>query len=170
MKTNALKSHAHVLCYAKRASKIQVPFHRHLNTFGWYAHRRSDHLAGDLRAGRQSPKQKISGTGAATFASDSLVGLGLVDGASNIDRACNRNLRLPAFRPESDLRSIWVVAVLLFERLLQRSKIHGNLVSFDFSLTPGSFGQSVLPSLSCLKPLQLHASMRARQVIAYAQV
>src|SRR5882672_7110657 len=143
MKTYALKADAHVLCYAKRASKIQVPFDRNRNPFGWYAHRRSDHLAGDLRAGRQSPKQKVSGTGAATFASDSLVGLGPVDGASNIDRACNRNIRLPAFCPESDLGSIWVVAVLLFERLLKRSKIHGNPHSLDFSLTQGSFGQCV---------------------------
>src|SRR5436190_1063506 len=79
-----------------------------------------------MPASRQSPKQKVSGTGAATSASDSLVGLGFVDGASNVDRACNRSIRrLPAFRTESDLGSIWVVAVLLFERFLKRSKIHG---------------------------------------------
>ena len=47
-----------------------------------------------------------------------LMGLGMVDGTSDIDRACHRNIRLPAFRPESDSRGIWVIAVLLFQRLL----------------------------------------------------
>src|SRR6202040_840419 len=97
--------------------------HGHLNTFGWYAHSRRNHLTGDLRASRQSPKQKVTGTGAGTPASDSLVCLGIVDGTSDIDRACNRNICLAAFCPESDLRSIWVITVLLFQRLLKRSNI-----------------------------------------------
>src|SRR5712692_8963122 len=124
--------------FAKGTSKIQVSLHRDLNAFGWYAHSRSHHLTGDLRTSRQSPKQKVTGTGAGTAASDSLVGLGMVDGTSDIDRACHRNFRLPAFRPESDLRGIWVIAVLLFQRLLKRSKFHGNLIIFilgHFSLT-----------------------------------
>jgi hypothetical protein len=36
---------------------------------------------------RQSPKQEFTGTGAATSASDSFVGLGMVDGTSDINRA-----------------------------------------------------------------------------------
>jgi hypothetical protein len=85
-------------------------------------------LTGDLRTSRQSPKQKVTGAGAGTGASNTLVGFGVVDGTPDIDRARNRNIRLPAFRPESDLRSIWVIAVLLFQRLLERAKIHGNLI------------------------------------------
>ena len=68
--------------------------HRDLNAFGWYAHRRSHHLTGDLRASRQSPKQKVAGTRAGTAASDSLVGLGMIDGTPDIDRACHRSIRL----------------------------------------------------------------------------
>jgi len=85
-------------------------------------------LTCDLRASCQSPKQKVTGTGAGTGASNALVGFGVVDGTPYIDRACNRNIRLPAFRPESNLRSIWVIAVLLFQWLLERAKIHGNLI------------------------------------------
>src|SRR6267378_64642 len=128
MKMNALKADGHVFRYAKGTSEIQVSLDCDLNAFGWYAHRRCHHLTGDLRASRQSSKQKVAGTGADTGASDSLVGLGLVDGASEIDRACHRNIRLPALRPQSDMRGIWVIAVLLFQRLLKQSKIHGNLV------------------------------------------
>src|SRR5712692_4082401 len=94
---------------------------------------------------------------AATGASDSLVGLGLVDGASEIDRACHRNIRLSAFRPQSDMRGIWVIAVLLFQRLLKRSKIHGTLVLLFLAVFAdlGSSGQGVL------KLLHLHASICA---------
>src|SRR6266566_5934509 len=115
------------LRYAKGASKIQVSLHRDLNAFGWYAHSRSHHLTGDLRTSRQSPKQKVTGTGTGTAASDSLVGFGMVDGTPDVDRACHRNIRLSTLRPDCDLRGIWVTAVLLFQRLLKRSKIHGNL-------------------------------------------
>jgi hypothetical protein len=80
-----------------------------------------------LRASRQSPKQKVAGTSAGAGAADSFVGLGLIDGTSDINRACYRNIRLPAFGPDCDLRGIWVTAVLLFQRLLKRSNIHGNL-------------------------------------------
>src|ERR1039457_2138802 len=99
---------------------------------------------------------KIAGTGPGTGASDSLVGFGLVNGTSDIDRACYRNIRLSAFRPDGDFRGIWVIAVLLFQRLLKRSNIHGNLVLYitrPFFADRGGFGQAVL------KTLHLHASI-----------
>ena len=117
-------------------SEVQVSLHCDLNSFGWYSHGRRHHLAGDLRTRRQSPKQKITGTGTGTSASDSLVGLGLVDGASDIDRACHRNIRLPAFCPKRDVRGIGVTAVLLFQRLLKRSKIHSTLILTSLVLGP----------------------------------
>ena len=58
IKTNALKADGHVFGDAKRAAKIQVSLHRDLNAFGGYAHGRGHHLAGDLRAGRQSPSKR----------------------------------------------------------------------------------------------------------------
>src|SRR5712664_425065 len=123
MQTNALKADGHVFRYAKCASKIQVSLHRDLNAFGGYAQRRSHHLTGNLRASRQSPKQKVTGTGAGTGASNTLVGFGAVDGTPDIDRTCHRSIRLPAFRPDCDLRGARVTAVLFFQRLLKRSKI-----------------------------------------------
>jgi len=45
------------------------------------------------------------------------LGLGLVDGVSDIKRACYRNIRLPAFRLDCDLRGIWIIAALFFEPL-----------------------------------------------------
>jgi hypothetical protein len=133
MKMNALKADGHVFCYAERTPEIQVSLHRDLNTFHRYAHSRSHHLTGNLRAGRQSPEQKVPGTSAGAGASHSLVGLGLVDGTSDIDRACHRNIRLSTFRPDSDSRGIWIIAVLVFQRLLKRSNIHGNLVPLFFA-------------------------------------
>src|SRR6266850_8165843 len=106
METNFLKTDGQIFSYAKRAPKIQVSFDSHFNTFGGYAHSRSHHLAGDLRTSRQGPKQKVARTGPGSGASNALVGFGVVDGTPYIDRTCNRNIRLPAFRPESDLRSI----------------------------------------------------------------
>src|ERR1700687_207658 len=102
-KTNMVKADGHVFRYAEGASKIQVSLHRGPNAFGWYAHSRSYHLTGDLRASRQSPKQKITGTGAGTAASDSFVGFGMVDGTPDVDRAGHRNIRLSTFRPDCDL-------------------------------------------------------------------
>src|ERR1700730_7851915 len=112
-----------------RSSEIQVSFHRDLNAFGWYAHSRRHHLAGGLRASRQSPKQKVAGTSAGPGAPDSFVGLGMVEGTSDIDRACYRNIRLSTLCPDCDLGGIWVIAALVFQRLLERSDIHVNLVS-----------------------------------------
>src|SRR6266404_3956943 len=145
MKMNALKADGHVFRYAKGTSEIQVSLDCDLNAFGRYAHRGRHHLTGDLSASRESSKQKVAGTRAGTGASDSLVGLGLVDGTSEIDRACHRNIRLGAFCPQSDTRGIWVIAVLLFQRLLKRSKIHGDLVldiTWRFFADRESFGQA----------------------------
>jgi hypothetical protein len=99
VKSHALKADRHLFCDAKRSSKVQVSLRDDFNALGWDAHRCSDHLASYLRASRQSPKQKVTGTGACTGASDSLVGLSIVDGASDIDRAGDRTIRLSAFRP-----------------------------------------------------------------------
>ena len=60
VQTNALKADGHVLGYAQSASKIQVSRHGDLNTFRGYAHSRCNHLTGDLRASRESPKQKVT--------------------------------------------------------------------------------------------------------------
>jgi hypothetical protein len=71
------------------------------------------------------------------------MGLSLVDGTSHIDRAGHRNIRLSTLCPDCDLRGIWVIAVLVFQRLLERSNIHVNLIVFNlghFSLTGHSFG------------------------------
>ena len=84
MKTNALETDGHVFRYPKRASKIQVSFHRDLNAFRRYTHSSGHHLTGDLRASRQSSEQKVTGTSACTGASDTLVGFGLVDGTPEI--------------------------------------------------------------------------------------
>src|SRR3984893_4366007 len=113
-----------------RSSKIQVSFHRDLNAFGWYAHSRRHHLAGDLRTSRQSSKQKVAGTSTGPGAPDSFVGLRMVEGTSDIDRACYRNIRLSTLCPDCDLRGIRVSAVLVFQRLLERSNIHVNLANF----------------------------------------
>src|SRR5437016_14670302 len=101
--------------------------HSDPNAFGWNADGRSQRLSRHLRTSRQSPKQKVTGTGTGPAASDPLVGFGMVDGTPDVDRACHRNIRLSTLRPDCDLRGIWVTAVLLFQRLLKRSKIHGNL-------------------------------------------
>src|ERR1700676_2708165 len=93
MKMNALKADGHVVRYAKGASKIQVSLHCDLNAFGWYAHSRGHHLTGDLRTSRQSPKQKVTRTGAGTAAADSLVGFGMVDGTP--DAVLLRKARFP---------------------------------------------------------------------------
>jgi hypothetical protein len=85
-------------------------------------------LTGDLRASRQSAKQKVAGAGARTGTPNSLVRLGLVDGTSKIDGARYRHICLAAFGTDCDFRGIWIVAVLLFQRFLKGSNIHGNLI------------------------------------------
>jgi hypothetical protein len=54
--------------------------------------------------------------------------LRLVNGASDINRAGHWNIGLPTLGPDRDFGGTWVVAVLLFQRLLKRSNIHGNLI------------------------------------------
>jgi hypothetical protein len=84
---NTFKAYRDVFCYAEGAAEIQVSLHRDLDAFRRYAHSGCHHLASDLRTSRQSPKQKVTGTSAGASASDSLVGLGLVDGTSEVDGA-----------------------------------------------------------------------------------
>jgi len=84
----------------------------------------------------------------------------MVEGTSDIDRACYRNIRLSTLCPDCDFRGIWVIAILVFQRLLERSNIHVNLVMSNlghFSLTGHSLAQAVL------KSLHLHASICAHQ-------
>jgi len=88
--------------------------------------RRSHHLTGDLRASRQSPQQRDTGTGAGTGASDSLVRLGLVDGTSRSMDMPLEHLSAP-FRPDCDFRALGHCGIAL-SVLLKRSNIHGNLV------------------------------------------
>ena len=128
MKMNVLKADGHVFCNSERASEVQPAFHRDLNALGWDAHRRSHHLAGNLRASRQRPKQKITGTGAGTAASNALVGLCLVNGTPDVYRACYGNAGLSTFCPDDDLRGIGITAVVFFQRFLKRSEIHGNVI------------------------------------------
>jgi hypothetical protein len=93
-----------------------------------------------LRARCQCAKQQIAGTRASACASDTLVGFRLVNGASEIHRAGYRNIRLSALCAEGDARGAWVTAVLILQRFLQRSKIHGNLIIFILGhlLLPGT--------------------------------
>jgi Protein of unknown function (DUF4242) len=160
MKVDAFEADRDVFRYAKGTSEIQVSLHRYLDAFGRYAHCRGHHLAGDLRTSCQSPKQKVTGTGAGTGAPNSLVRLGLVDGTSDIDGARHRNIGLSPFRTNFDFRGIWVITVLFFQRLLKRSNIHGDLLLLYHSANtrgPRHFGRAVL------KPIHLHASIGARQ-------
>jgi hypothetical protein len=80
----------------------------------------------------------------------------LVDGAPDVDRACDRNIGLGAFRPDSDSRRSRITAVLLFQRFLKRSKVHRNLISCELFRRPGEIVAH--PSLMLL---YLHVSMRA---------
>jgi len=73
------------------------------------------------------------------------LGLGLVDGVSDIKRACYRNIRLPAFRLDCDLRGIWIIAALFFERLLKRSNIHGNVVRSFLAIFADAVGGGQAP-------------------------
>ena len=49
-------------------------------------------------------------------------------GAPNVYGTCDRCMGWAAFRPQRDPRSLRVRAVLLLERLLKGSEIHGNLL------------------------------------------
>ena len=51
---NTLKADRYFLRDTERAPKVQISFDRYLNPFDRYSHGRGNHLAGDLRAGRQS--------------------------------------------------------------------------------------------------------------------
>src|ERR1700733_2555956 len=128
--TNVLEPHRHFLGNAERPAQIQIPFHRHLNPLGGNVHSRGHHLASNLRASSQSPKQQVTGTSARTRAPHSLMRLGLMDSSPNIHRARNRRPGLRAFRPNCNPRSVGVRAVLLLQRFLQRSKIHNSLFSY----------------------------------------
>jgi hypothetical protein len=89
----------------------------------------------------------------------------MVEGTSDIDRACYRNIRLSTLCPECDLRGVWVISVVVFQRFLEGSNIHVNLVIFNrghFSLSGHSFGQAVFGQ-AVLKSLHLHASICAHQ-------
>src|SRR5882724_6245262 len=120
---DALKTDRHLFRYAKRAAQIQISLHSDLDALSRYAHGCGDHLTRDLGARCQSSKQKVTRAGAGTGAPYALVGFRLVDGAADIDRACYGDAGLLAFRTDRDARSIGVIAILVFQRLLQRSKI-----------------------------------------------
>src|ERR1035437_321359 len=102
MKLNTFKAYRDVFGDAEGAAEIQVSLHRNLNAFSRYAHSGCHHLAGNLRTSSQSPKQKVTGTSAGTSPPDSLVGLGLVDGTSDVDGACHRYIRLSTLRPNCE--------------------------------------------------------------------
>src|ERR1700733_15457115 len=53
---NALTADRYFLRDTERAPKVQISFDRYFNPFDRYSHGRGNHLAGDLRAGRQSSK------------------------------------------------------------------------------------------------------------------
>src|SRR4029077_49626 len=112
-------------------------------------------------------------TGTGTGAADSLVSFGLVDGPSDIDRTGSWDIRLPALRPQRDLRGIRVIAVLLFQRLLKRSKIHCDLVryvSWRLSGDRDSFGQVLVQFDKEASQACDIASQRTRRLAPLAQI
>src|SRR6266576_2581137 len=115
---DALKTDRHLFRDAKRAAQIQIALHSDLDALSRYAHGCGDHLTRYLRARCQSSKQKVTRAGAGTGAPDALMGFRLVDGTADIDRACYGGAGLLAFRSDCDARSIGLIAVLLFQRLL----------------------------------------------------
>ncbi len=88
------------------------------------AHRRRDHLAGDLRARGERAEQQIAGARSRSRAAHARVGLGLVDRAADVDRAGDRRAGLAAARGQRDARGLRVRTVLVLERFLERSQVH----------------------------------------------
>jgi hypothetical protein len=112
---------------------------------GGNAHGGGYHLTGDLSARGESAEQKIAGTGAGSCASHSFVSFGLIDGAADVDGAGDRSVGLTAFRAESDSRRGGVGAVLVFQRLLERSKVHGSPVYLILVILKAEKAASALP-------------------------
>jgi hypothetical protein len=136
LRRNHIKAHAnrfetdrHIFGKSQRAPQVKISLDADLDTFGSDSHRGSNHLARDLRASRQRSEQKVSRTGGCTRASDSNVGFSLVNGSPYVYRTRHRSSGSVAFRPECDPRCTRVSSVLLLQRLLNSSNIHGNLAS-----------------------------------------
>src|SRR5215469_3113917 len=60
VKANAFKADRHVFGNAKRAAQIQVAIDSGFDLFRWDTNGCSDHLTGDLRAGRESAEKQIA--------------------------------------------------------------------------------------------------------------
>jgi hypothetical protein len=116
-----------IRCNTERASKIQISFDGHLDTFRPYSHGCGHHLASKLCAGRQSAEQQIAGTSGGTRSSYPGVSFGIIDGAPDRNRAGNRGLGLSTLSFKSDPRGGGIIPVLFLQRFLNRLKIHGGL-------------------------------------------
>src|SRR4029077_13548768 len=97
MTIDVFESYGNIFGYAQSSPKIQSSLDRDLDPLGRDAHRGRNHLTGNLRTGCQSSKQEITRTSAGSSSPDSLVGLGMVKGASDVDRTGYGSVCLRAF-------------------------------------------------------------------------
>lgn len=127
IEANSFESHGNVFGNTEGAAKIEVAFGGYFYTFGGNAHGASDHLAGDLSAGSESAEEEIAGTSARAGSADTGVSFGLVNGASDIDRAGDGRAGLGTFGTDGDARRLGISAILILEGSLKGAKIHTNL-------------------------------------------
>lgn len=124
---DSFEANRHILGDAERAAKIQISFGGDLDAFRGYAQSGGHHLASKLRTGRQRAEQHVAGTSGGTRASHTRVSLGTLDAPPDGYRAGDRRFGLSAPGFQGDPRGRRIIAVLVFQRLLNRLKIHDGL-------------------------------------------
>src|SRR5262249_20304205 len=87
VKLNARKTDWDIGRYAKRATQIQVSFYADLDAFRGNPHGGSDELTGELSAGSKRTEEKLTGASCGAGSSNPGVGLGLIEGTSDINGA-----------------------------------------------------------------------------------
>src|SRR5689334_19878157 len=80
-----LEAYGHVVGYPQSTAQIHVTIDGSLDALSGNPHCCSNHLAGDLSAGRQSAEEEIAGTRSRTSAANPRVGLGFIHCAPDVD-------------------------------------------------------------------------------------
>src|SRR5262249_54398577 len=103
----------------------EVPLDEGLDAVRLDAHCGGHHLAGELRARGERPKQEVAGTGAGARSAHARMGLGLVEHPADVDRARHGAVvGIAAAGRESYLRLLGVEAVRVLDGLLCCAEIH----------------------------------------------